>query len=98
VHIAPRNHISITVLTNDPAGPFLITPPLFMLSLYKSRNLAHNSVTVIGLYHPDYQRVVVVYWKEQAVDISVMDGDESQGESQLHLSHDFYSFSYCPKS
>jgi hypothetical protein len=87
----------ITTVHKRPGGPFSITP-LFLLSLYKSRNLAHNFVTVIGLYHPDYQRVVVVYWKEQAVDISVMDGDESQGESQLHLSHDFYSFSYCPKS
>jgi hypothetical protein len=101
MHFEPQNQnhiISITVLTkNDPAAHFQ-SRRLFSCSLYKSRNLAHNFVTVIGLHHPDYKRVMVVYWKEQAVDVSVMDGDESQRESEVHLSDDFYSFSYCSKS
>jgi hypothetical protein len=29
--------------------------------------------------------VMVVYWKEQAVDVSVMDGDESHGENQKSI-------------
>jgi hypothetical protein len=67
------NHINNSSQTTRPIFNHASFP-----ALYKSRNLAHNFVTVIGLHHPDYQRVMVVYWKEQAIDVSVMDGDESQ--------------------